>query len=76
MKQVKNLVSKTLRKVVILKMKNGKDFLVELEHLINRYSIDSYLNMHDFNIAQLIVSNIESLRNANVLEYELKRMDD
>ena len=46
-------------------------FEQELEHLLNTYSVDNYLGMHDFVLAQLITRFLESMAIANLREKSL-----
>jgi hypothetical protein len=43
-----------------------KKFIKELTLLINKYSIDSFMNMHDFVLAELIEGFLQVLSEANL----------
>lgn len=42
----------------------GVEFVKELSVLINKYNIDTKLNMHDFIIAEMIKNNLATLYNS------------
>lgn len=44
--------------------RTGVKFIKELSILINKYNIDTKLNMHDFIIAEMIKNNLATLYNS------------
>lgn len=50
----------------------NEEFIKELTELINKYNIDTKLDMHDFLIAELVRNYLASLRNAIRSDKKLK----
>ena len=54
-----------------LRLRNEIDLTKELEHLFNRFSVDADCNIHDFVLAEYIVTTLQNLK---LLQYTLKKL--